>query len=220
MTHKHRFHVYALATGALVAGACLVGCKDEPPKKLFEEAGVWSLTQHDVDADGSYTNVDFRSRGDAFLLRFDADHRVVQAAMCAANESDDPSTSLCKLEPSSTWFCKCFGYDFVESEMAWREFPAGSTPPEVSIDDAMSGGGGGGDEAEGGSGGVDGADGGAAPGTLLIQLAEIAGKANTYRFQPLPHGTFGSDGVSSGFVFQQKASSVFEPADEVCTPCI
>lgn len=186
------------------------GCKeDEGPGKLFEEEGVWSLARYDLEGTGALQDINKTSRGDAFMLKFEPEKGVVSTASCGEDEDKTPATSQCRLDPNSSWFCRCFGYAFEESEMKWVEFEAGSLPPEVMFDDMMM------MPAGTGTGGDTGA---AMPGEpTIITVAELPDQASTIDFRPMPFGVFGSNGTSSRYVFQQKTPSVF---DEVtCDPC-
>lgn len=229
-----RAQASAIALTALVA---LGGCGDDGPGKLFEEDGTWSLSAFSLESE--FQNVS-GSREDTFLMRFDEANGVVQTAMCSGSPTDTPENALCSgLAADAAWHCNCYAYAFENETMVWKEFEAGSTPPEVSIDDASSNAGGddGGEDTGGSGGETEGADGGSGDagaegggstgGTTTITVAEVTGVSSTYQFIPLPTGIFGSNGVSSAYTFQQKANSVFNPvldseASEgrpVCEPC-
>jgi hypothetical protein len=227
----HRL-LYAAVPAALILFA--TGCsKDDGPGKLFEEEGVWSLTQYNVDGDG-LTNIDNQVRGDAFLMKFTADRKVVQTAMCGEAETDTPGTSQCKLLVNETaWFCRCFAYAYQGDEMIWREFAAGETPPDVEYTEGgntpppgSSAGSTatGGDTDTDGGGGDTGSTGGGAD--TRIMLGAISGVASTYQFRPLPVSIWGSDGTASSYVMQQKANSIFDAVLDdpdgrpSCQPCI
>ena len=222
---------HVLMIGALLAVATTGGCKeDEGPGKLFEEDGTWELVQYDI-GDG-LAAVDAQNREEAFMLKFDAGQQVVQTAMCAENETQTPTTSLCRLlENETQWFCRCFAYAYEGDRMLWQEFQPGETPPMVTFtDDGMSStppatsGGGGDTDTDGGGGGET----GAAPsgGGTEITVAPFGMISSTYGFRPLPTGVFGSQGASSNFIFSQKARSKFDQVFEdpdgrpSCTPCI
>jgi hypothetical protein len=222
--------LYAAASAAiLLATAC---GDDEGPGKLFEEEGSWSLTQYNLDG-GGLNSIDNDVRGDAFMLRFNASEKVVQTAMCGETEQDTPGNSQCKLIPQDTsWFCHCYAYAYEDDVMVWREFDAGSTPPEVTIDDASPGGSSASASASGTGGDTDtdggGDDSAGAPSgdAIRIELAALPNISSTYQFRPLPVGIWGSDGSISSYVLQQKAASVFDQALEdpegrtSCQPCI
>jgi hypothetical protein len=224
--------------GALIATALsTASCADDPgPGKLFEEDGVWELQSFALS--GSGLEQLSSARGGEFLMRFDNENRVVQTAMCANNERATPTDSQCEEVTDAQWYCRCFAYDFVEEEMVWLEFDAGSTPPMVRVADAdqPAGGGDDGDSAgdtdtdgggsESGGGGDEGGD-EEAPATGLHKLtvAEIVGAAATIDFTPLPLEVFGSDGLASKYTFVKKAPSVYNVVLEnderpVCEPCI
>lgn len=225
--------LYAAAGAALLFAP---GCsKEEGPGKLFEEDGVWSLTQYNLDGDG-LTTIDNGVRGDAFMMKFTAESTVVQLAMCGETEMDTPGNSQCKLLPNDTaWFCRCYAYAYEEDVMYWREFAAGETPPMVEFPDenapasstAPATSGGGDTDTDGGSGGAMGDTGGSmAGGDVMVQLGALPDITSTYQFRPLPVGNWGSDGSISSYVMQQKANSVFDQALDdpdgrpSCQPCI
>lgn len=219
----------SLILGATCAALLATGCKeDEGPGKLFEEDGTWELTQYNLEGEG-LQEVDPDNRGEAFLMKFDAQRQVVQTAMCAESETDDPATSVCRLVPQQTqWFCHCFAYAYQEDRMIWRQFTAGESPPMVPFTEGGStptppatGGadtdtdGGGGDET-----------GGVAPGgDVDVMVAPFGMISSTYQFTPFPVGVFGSAGAST-FVFEQKAGSKFDQVFDdpdgraTCEPCI
>lgn len=217
-----------LIHGALIATALsTAACADDPgPGKLFEEDGVWELDTFALSGSGLEQIADFR--GGEFLMRFDKENGVVQTAMCANNERATPTNSECEGVSDSQWFCRCFAYDFVEDEMAWLEFEAGATPPEVKVSDLEQGDAAGDDEASDGDTDTDGAgedDEAPAGGIHPLNVAEIAGSAATFDFTPLPAQVFGSDGTSSKFTFVKKAGSVYDvvlddPERPSCQPCI
>jgi hypothetical protein len=211
--------------GAL--GLCLTGaCQDDqPPPKLFQEAGVWSVVSYDLEGTGSQQDINNANRRDAFMLSFDSHAKVVTTAACIESDGDTVADAPCLLSADTTrWDCRCFGYDFVSEEMLWREFNAGDLPPKVSISEAddppapMGGSESGGSEGGGGGGGGD--------GDTLITVAEIMEVASTYNFRPLPLDVFGSNGDSSRFVFQKRAGSVFDKVFDdpdgrpTCSPCL
>jgi hypothetical protein len=208
-----------LVLGAL--GLCLTGaCKEDPPTpKLFDEEGVWSVINYAIDESGN-TDINEDLRGDAFMLSFDSSERVVTSAACLENEGDTVVDSPCLTSPSTTyWDCRCFGYDFEREEMLWREFNAGDTPPVVKLSEA-------GDPPASGETGTSGDGGGGGDGDTLVRLSGMEGVASTYTFLPLPTDLFGSDGMSSRFVFRKRAALLFDRAFEDpdgrpgCTPCV
>ena len=225
-----------LIQGALIATALsTTGCKDDPgPGKLFDEDGAWELSTFALEGSGTEA-ITMSRRGD-FLMKFDEENGVVQTAMCSNDDVDDPTNSECEGFTDSMWICQCFAYDFVEDQMAWLAFEAGSTPPMVKVGEIETPDAG---DAEAGSGGdtdTDGAgsDGGEADaggeeappsGIHQFSVAEVAGSAATFDFTPLPAGVFGSDGLVSKYTFVKKAPSAFDRALEdterpTCTPCI
>lgn len=208
----------SLAPAILGLSLALGACNgDEETPKLFDEEGVWSVIRYDIEGSGDLKDIDTMNRRDAFMLSFDSAERIVTAAACIGDPSEDPSSSSCLLTPSETdWECQCYAYDYVGDEMLWHEFQAGDIPPEVSlanVDDAPS-------EDESGDGG-----GGAGEDQTIVNLTGIEDVASTYNFLPLPNGLFGSNGASSRYTFQARATSVFDPVynDEIretCEPCI
>lgn len=211
-----------LVLGAL--GLCLAAgaCKDDPPTpKLFQEDGVWSVIQYDVEGGGQLREVDNANRRDAFMLSYDSAEKVVTSAACIERDTDTAANSPCLLTPGTThWDCRCFGYDFANEEMLWREFNAGDLPPTVSLSEVNEPPAGG--DGTGTSGGV----GGGGESDTYIIVAEIMDVASTYNYRPLPDGLFGSDGETSRFVLQKRAASVFERAYDdpdgrpTCEPCV
>lgn len=229
-----KFASRTLIHGALVAATLsTAGCKDDPgPGKLFDEDGVWELSTFALS--GSGTESIANSRQGEFLLMFDEANGFVQTAMCSDDDIDDPTDSECEGITDSMWICSCFGYDFVEDQMAWLQFEAGGTPPVVKVGEEPSAGGAAGGDGSGGDtdsdGGSEGGGGGdeggqAEGGAHQFAVSEFAGADATFEFSPLPAGIFGSDGVSSKFTFVKKAPSVFDRALEdpdrpPCQPCI
>jgi hypothetical protein len=179
------------------------GCKDDEVKTLFEENGVWALVQFDLTGTGFQDIADNRSGG--FLLKFDSGKGVVGTAACTDNANNNsPSQSLCRFDYAATWTCRCFAYEFEESAMRWMEFDPGSAPPPVPD----------GPPAD--------TDGGAT-GYTELEVGAFPDQASTYQFRPLPTNLFASDGVSSTFVFQRKATTTWSnpndlPAQE-CDAC-
>ncbi len=205
-------------------------CADDPgPGTLFEEDGVWELTS--LALSGSGLESLSGNRAGTFLMKFDRENDVVQTAMCSNRENSTPQNSECRGFTDSQWYCQCFGYDFVEDEMAWLQFEAGGMPPIVKVgkepEAADEAGGETETDSDGGSDDSGGAPVDPAPegGVHDLTVAEVVGTAATVDYTPLPAGVFGSDGVSSKFVFQKKAASVFDPVLESeerpgCEPCI
>jgi len=209
--------------GALGLCVTLGACKDDPPTpKLFDETGVWSVIQYDLEGTGSLKEIRLANRRDAFMLEFDPSEKVVTAAACVEPGSETPDDSPCLNSPSTTeWRCRCFAYDFVNDEMLWSEFNAGDIPPDVSLgaaDEPMA-------EEEGGSGTDDGGDEEPSDETL-ISVAEIMDVSATYNFRPLPMDLFGSASSTSRFILQSRTPSVFDrvyddPDDRgTCEPCV
>jgi hypothetical protein len=109
------------------------------------------------------------------------------------------------LDPTNThWDCRCFAYDFEREEMLWQEFNAGDMVPSVSLSGSN-------DPAGGTTAGDGGATG---DGQTHITVAEVMDVNSTFNFRPLPEGVFGSDGMTSRFVLQKRADSVFDRAYE------
>lgn len=214
--------------GAL--GLCLTAgaCKEDPPTpKLFDETGVWSVIDYDLEGSGILNPILNSNRRDAFMLSFDPVEKVVTTASCveSATNSNTPDNSPCLVSPSTTeWQCRCFSYDFVREEMLWREFNAGDIPPIVSLSDSETpmGEEGGGESGSGSGGG----DGGEPSDDLLVYVAEIMDISSTFNFRPLPEDLFGSNGESSRFVLQSRAGSVFDKVYDdpegraACSPCV
>lgn len=221
-----------LVIGAVVATALsTAACEDPPgPSKLFEEDGAWELSAFALSGSGLMQVDGFRTG--EILMKFDEENMVVQTAMCSNVESDGPGDIECEGVTDSQWFCQCFGYDFEEDQMAWQAFEAGSTPPMVKIGEVEQGDAAGAEAGSGGDTDTDsggGEDSGGEPppagGIATVTVAEIAGQNATFDFTPLPVGVFGSDGVSSKFVFVKKAASVFDVVLEgteipTCQPCV
>ncbi len=215
---RSRFLLVPVALGlSLGAGAC----KEEPTTpKLFEEGGVWSLINYDLEGSGDINEVDTMNRRDAFMLQFDDVENVVTAASCVddSNLEATPANSGCRLSPSTTrWVCRCFGYDFVREQMLFREFNPGDMPPDVSIE--------GGDDPPADEAGE---SGGTATGEddTAVFVSEVPDINSTFNFRPLPDGLFGSNGMTSRYILQTRAASIFQEAfedpdgREVCEPCI
>ena len=218
---------------ALVAALLGTACKEDPPPgKLFDEDGAYELVQYNLEGDG-YVEVvmpGVTERDEAFLMTLDASARVAQVAMCAENDMQDPSDAQCRTAgDNSFWFCQCFAYAFVKSQMQWRQFQPGDVPPQVSF----TGDDGGStpptsDSATGGSGSGGGETGAVDPAAdTIIDLAEIPGVQGEYEFAPLPIGVFGSDGLVSRYRFQQRAPSIFDQVivedpdgRPTCQPCV
>lgn len=194
-----------LLMGALLGPA---GCKDETPT-LFNESGVWQMLNFDIGRGLMKVDEDFRRQ--AMLLKFKSDMGIVQSAFCAETESQTAADSTCRIAVELTaWHCHCYAYVFEHDQMAWREFEAGEPRPSVSLADAE-------DEDD----------------VWLIDVLEHETTRETFQFSPLPEGLFGSDGSSSRFIFQRKASSLYnqvlfedQQTDDdpdarrpVCEPC-
>jgi hypothetical protein len=200
----------------LTIAAAITGCKDEPPGKLFDEEGVWSMLSYDLGE--GQTDIKADSRRDAFLMHFQPEESVVTAATCGMEGADDPRDSVCRLSEEMTgWTCRCFGYAFEESTMQWREFMAGDPPPRFSFEPQGAGDGGGGGDTSGTAGAGPGDD-------TYVQVQKIGESGATILFQPLPLDLFGSDGMLNRFEFVERAAStmaeVYEDPQFACTPCI
>lgn len=217
MTMPRRPSLLVLAALGLAA----VGCKDDPPTpKLFAEDGVWSVITYDLEGNGEQADIDVMTRRDSFLLQFDSAERVVTTAACIETDADTVADSLCLINPDDThWSCRCFGYAFEHDQQLWREFNAGDTPPVVAISDSDNGG-------DGGTAGTAGGGGGGGDGDTLVQVSEIMDVNSTFNFRPLPEDVFGSNGISSRFVMQKRADSLFDKVYDdpegrpPCTPCV
>jgi hypothetical protein len=210
-------HASLLWSAILLATGALYGCKDDPPGKVVEEDGVWSLLRY--DSGEGVMQLDQDSQKDAFLLKFESGPNVVTAAACGMETTDnEPGTSVCKQHPTITgWACRCFGYAYEEDRMQWREFMAGDPPPNFAFDESMADGGGDEGTSAAGSGGGGGGD-------SYITIAQIP-NSDKYNFQPLPEGVFGSDGQASRYEMVKRATSQFDNfvyTDEqfACTPCV
>ena len=193
----------------------LYGCKDDPPGKLVDESGVWSLLRYDTGE--GVMPLDQDSQKDAFLLKFEPGPKVVTAAACGMETTDnEPGESVCTQHPTITgWACRCFGYAYEEDRMQWREFAAGEAPPNFAFEEPDDGGAA--DESGSGTGAGGGSD-------SYITISEIP-ESDKYNFQPLPEGVFGSDGQVSRFEFVKRATSVFDSrvytdVEFACEPCI
>lgn len=217
MSMLRRPTLFVLAVLGLAAGAC----KEDPPTpKLFDEQGVWSVIVYDLEGTGAQADIDVDTRRDSFLFKFDKSEKVVQTAACIETDADTVADSLCLRTPDDThWSCRCFAYDFVEDQQLWREFNAGDIPPEVKLSDAD-------DPAGGETGGTSSGGGGGGTGDTLVQVSEIEDVNSTFNFRPLPEGVFGSNGISSRFVMQKRADSLFDKVSmdpdgrPGCEPCV
>jgi hypothetical protein len=223
--------------------AATVGCKEDPPTPtLFDEAGAWTLTRYDLEGSGDVMPINNNLRENAFMLLFEPEVKVVTTAACVNPVEGEftPANSSCLLAPSDTqWQCRCFAYAFEEDKMLWREFDAGTIPPEVTFEMMADGGntppaggtaaGGTGDAGGTAGGGADaGAETGGTPAGAdhQISLAEVADIAGSYTFLTLPLDVFGSNGSTSRFIFQTRSPLLFDRVYEDpdgrpgCTPCI
>src|SRR5688500_9393613 len=92
---------HALWSVILLATGALYGCKDDPPGKIVEERGVWSLLKYDTGE--GLKDLNQATQKDSFLLKFEPDPAVVTAAACGMETSDnEPGSSLCQQNPSFT----------------------------------------------------------------------------------------------------------------------
>jgi hypothetical protein len=187
-----------LALSALALTSACGG--DTAPKTLFDENGAWTLVGYDIDQ-GSFADLD-ENRQDAFLLSFAKSEHVVTAATCGHEGEDEPSNSLCNLDDTSPWACRCFSYAFEDDQMLWHEFPPGSIPPPAPD---IDGGGADGVMATGTAGET-----GAPMGDTLITVGEVADVANSYTFAPLPLDLFDSNGTTARFKFEARGATLFE----------
>jgi hypothetical protein len=166
------------------------------PGMLFGDGGVWTLLSYDFGE--GLEEVD-DARQDAFLLRFESDLPVVTTATCGMEGEDTPQNSICRLSPGMTsWSCSCFAYALEGDQMQWREFEAGTTPPDFEFEPEV-----------------------ATDTYLAVSGGTVVGLV---RLQPLPEGVFGSDGTSHEFEFAQRAASLFDEVytdpEGACVPCI
>ncbi len=214
-----RLHAFLPWSVMLSLVGPISGCKEDPPKKVVDEQGTWSIERYNIDGETEVLNTG--TQKDAFLLYFDADELVMTAAACGMETSDNiPGESVCRQNHSITgWACRCFSYAYHVDTMQFREFAAGDPPPSVDFvdpDDAAGGG-----EGDTGGGGGD----------SYSVITENQTPVGTYAWQPLPEGVFGSDGEVDRFDMIRRADSIFfGPADNMnspfedpqfaCTPCI
>lgn len=211
-----RFHAFLPWSVMLSLVGPLSGCKEDPPGKLVDEDGVWSLLRYNTDGETEELNPG--TQKDSFLMKFQADESVVTMAACGMETTDNtPGESVCRQNPSITgWLCQCFSYAYHIDTMQMRPFTAGDPPPEVEFVDP--------DEAGGGD-----TDGASADSYTVI--TENQTPVGTYAFTPLPMGVFGSDGEVDRFDFIRRADTIFDGPDPdmnspyedpefACTPCI
>lgn len=189
------------ALSALALLTALGGCKEED-NRLFDESGVWSMTNYtnwatdDTSYDGTLFPAPLNTHENAFMLNFNRDLGIVAAAACGFQGSGTtPATSTCRIGDADDldWECNCFAYEFDNDVMRWTEFAPGDQVPSV------------------GSGDTDGAS-----GTTTITATEFTEISNSYQLTPLPgpstfdlDGLFESDGDLDRFVFGQRTPSLF-----------
>ncbi|WP_434423485.1 hypothetical protein [Nannocystis pusilla] len=186
---------------ALVATTCALpvlagGCKEEPIP-LFDEHGTWVLSLFALE-DGNVIS-DFGSglRQEKYMIFFDKEAKVVATAACNDSMGEQGlKASQCDLTAEQGgYYCRCFEYEYDETEMLWTEFvPKGQpAPPEPSEEDI---------------------DAGVVPpkNGVRIQLEEYSPEAynDTFRYKPLPFGVFDSNGVTSQYVFQGRSEAFFD----------
>jgi len=217
-----RFHAFLPWSVMLFLVGPMSGCKEDPPGKLVEEEGVWSLTHYNIDGESEELNEG--TQKDAFMLKFQSEEGVMTTATCGEMATNNtPGESLCRQNPSFTgWACRCFSYAYHVDTMQFREFAAGDPPPSVDFVDPDDADAGGGDTGDTGGGGGD----------SYSTITENAQLAATYAWTPLPEGVFGSDGLVDRFDFVQRAPTIFdgpepqdmnapyEDPDFACTPCV
>jgi hypothetical protein len=158
--------LFCAACAALAAAAS--GCAEDEVGKLFDENGVWSLVEYDLEGTSTYESLpDSRSGG--FLMRFNPGLDKVAVASCQDDQNvtdgvpGDVDGTLCGLGGEfKGFYCDCFLYVFEESQMCWKHADAGGGMPEIGScgqlpDIPGDGGSGTGDGGDGGTG--DGGDG-------------------------------------------------------------
>ena len=185
---SHQLRVSLSSLAAICALAMVAGsCKDEEPIPLFDEQGTWYLKLFDLEGTG-LTKFDVAQREYQFLIHFDQEAKIVASAGCidSMNRTDITET-LCDL---GTFQCRCFNYEFEETQMTWTEFtpkggmkaddpPMDSTAPKVGE-----------------------------PYTINVEAYPESGQ--TYRYSTLPYGLFNSDGETTRYVFQTYGDAAFE----------
>jgi hypothetical protein len=185
---------------AVFVFTCLaLACAPEEPSNLFDENGVWALTEYSLVTGDPSVPIDDDVRGNAFLLRFSSEHNIVAAASCASEggTNEGVGSSTCKINPSDAeWVCRCYAYSFEGSLMSMQYFAPGEMPPVLSDTD--------GDEGEN-----DPSD--------AVEVAEVEGAPNSFTYFGLPAGLFDSDGDTSRHILTRKAETVWTgsnvPAD-------
>lgn len=188
-----------LLMAAPFALALLTSCAEEPAGNLFDESGVFALTEYSLNIGDPLTPMDDQTRGNAFLMFFSPDHGIMAAGSCASQGGTDEgiTSSICNTTPfDSEWVCRCYAYEFDGDLMSMQYFAPGEDPPTLSDTD--------GDESDN-----DPSD--------TVETATIDGRPNAFEFRALPGGLFDSDGENSRYVFERKANSVWNgssvPAD-------
>lgn len=185
-THKLPF----LGASCVLLAFASLACGEDEPVPLFDEQGAWILTKFDLDGKG-LGSFDVGYRQDKFMIYFDQPSQVVAAAACLDSMGrTDLTQTLCD---TGKFACRCFSYEFMETQMTWTEFaPKGGKLPDPPPKDANV----------------------PAPGDPVVFAVEsFPESGGTYRYSTLPYGLFNSNGdpSASEFVFQSRNASVFMP---------
>ena len=194
---SHQLRVSLRSLSVLCGPLCALvmvtsSCKDEEPIPLFDEQGTWYLKLFDLDGTG-LTNFDVGQREYQFMIHYDQEALVVATAGCIDSMGQtDITETLCD---TATFQCRCFNYEFEETQMTWTEFtPKGGTkaadPPADSEVPKVG-----------------------EPYSITVEDYPESGQ--TYRYSTLPYGLFNSDGTSSKYVFQTFGDEAF-----VATGCM
>ncbi|MBK9756859.1 MAG: hypothetical protein IPO88_25840 [Nannocystis sp.] len=185
---NHKLRLLLRSCGAICALAIVPAAAcNEDPVPLFDEQGTWALVLFDIDGTG-LVKFDISARLDQFLIHFDQESKIVAASGCidSMNRTDITET-LCDAD---MYQCRCFTYEFEETQMTWTEFtpkggvkvedpPKDSTAPKVGE-------------------------------PYSIAVEEYPDSNQTYRYSTLPYGLFNSDGETTKYVFQTRGDAVFE----------
>ena len=172
----------------------LPSCAEEV-NQLVDVDGVWTLKLFNLDGTNAVT-VDATYRENAFLLNFDASKQVVAAGTCTADGGNSYSVSgvLCQNNPSASWACRCFAYDYEDELMRWQEFEPGTPAPDVDGIEIPE------MEEEGVV-------------TNQVKVEKYSETPGRYSFRGLPETLFDSYGDASNHIFDQRADSVWFGAD-------
>jgi hypothetical protein len=192
MTHPLRSR--ALLTAVCAATVLVAGCQEDPQPLFDEDAGAWVLTLFKLEDSDEIDDFGSVMRVDKFMIAYDKAKKVVAAAACNDSMGNQGvKESLCDRTGPEGYACRCFNYEFNESQMQWVEFlPEGQPmPAEPDEEQQMMG---------------------ALPFGSAYQIALEAypGYSNTYRYDTLPFGVFDSNGYSSEHVFQLRDRSKFD----------